>query len=154
MSDTPRADALIARLRNRHAKSKDSALVYYMDATQELGIQCAEFERELATVTAERDAALAEVNEQTRVNGMGSEREARLLSERDAARRERDAAVRDAERLRAINEHGWFVIQDIEGEWQIKAPRRYGAPVLIAESMSLFHAIDLAREAMKAQNDA
>ncbi len=35
-------------------------------------------------MTAERDAAIAECHEQARLNGMGSEREAKLMAERDA----------------------------------------------------------------------
>jgi len=39
------------------------------------------------TLRAERDAAIAECHEQARLNGMGSEREARLMAERNEAER-------------------------------------------------------------------
>ena len=53
-------------------------------------------------------------------------------------------AEKDAERLRAIAKHGWYIVRDIEGDWQVKSPRRYGAPVIVAEAMSLHLAIDAA----------
>lgn len=56
-------------------------------------------ERELAAAlklcvinATQRDEALADAQEQARLNGMGSEREARLIAQRDEAR----AALREA----------------------------------------------------------
>lgn len=81
-------------------------------------------------------------------------RYADLTAERaahEATRAELEAARKDAERLRAIVEHGWDITRDIEGDWQIKSPKRYGESVLLVEHPSLHLAIDAA---MKEPDDA
>jgi len=61
--------------------------------------------RRLSAVEAERDALRAEVMEQARCNGMGSEREARLMAERDEVRRERDALMAEIERIKSCQQN-------------------------------------------------
>lgn len=51
----------------------------------------AEMQAVVERVQAERDTALAECNEQARLNGMGAEREARLIAQVAELRAERDA---------------------------------------------------------------
>lgn len=51
----------------------------------------AEMQAVVERVQAERDTALAECNEQARLNGMGAEREARLMAQVAELRAERDA---------------------------------------------------------------
>jgi hypothetical protein len=48
----------------------------------------------IAALLADLDRATAEVQEQARLNGMGSEREAALLAQVDRVTRERDASLR------------------------------------------------------------
>lgn len=52
----------------------------------------------------------AECNEQARLNGMGAEREARLMAELEAVKAERDALAKDAARIDWIGAHVKAVI--------------------------------------------
>lgn len=53
-------------------------------------------------------ALCAEVNEQARLNGMGAEREARLMAQVAELRAERDALAKDAARYRWLCEGGLY----------------------------------------------
>jgi hypothetical protein len=55
----------------------------------------------LETFRAERDSLKAELAEQARLNGIGAERELKLMAERDAARQEADKAHAAASKLAA-----------------------------------------------------
>jgi hypothetical protein len=56
-------------------------------------------------IVAERDAAIAECHEQARLNGMGSEREAKLMAERDALTARLAACERVVEAAEAWADH-------------------------------------------------
>lgn len=65
----------------------------------------AEMRAVVERVQAERDAALAECNEQARLNGMGAEREARLMAEVERLRKlvqEQDALREDVDALQSV----------------------------------------------------
>lgn len=68
----------------------------------------AEMQAVVERVQAERDAALAECNEQARLNGMGAEREARLMAQVAELRAERDALAKDAARYRWLRAGGLY----------------------------------------------
>ena len=70
----------------------------------------AEMQAVVERVQAERDAALAECYEQARLNGMGAEREARLMAQVAELRAERDALAKDAARIDWIGAHVKAVI--------------------------------------------
>lgn len=70
----------------------------------------AEMQAVVERVQAERDAALAECNEQARLNGMGAEREARLMAQVAELQAERDVLAKDAARIDWIGAHVKAVI--------------------------------------------
>jgi len=52
----------------------------------------------------------AECNEQARLNGMGAEREARMMAQVAELRAERDALAKDAARYRWLCEGGLYLV--------------------------------------------
>lgn len=69
---------------------------------------------ELKDLLADLDRANAEVQEQARLNGMGSEHEAALLALVERVTRERDEALKDARRYRMVRRgQHWSVINGI-----------------------------------------
>jgi hypothetical protein len=92
MSDTPRTDAMVCP----DGWIVDANDVYAME--RELAAMTARAEKaervsmsvstDMVEIAAERDEARAEALEQARLNGMGSEREARLMAKAQEARAE------------------------------------------------------------------
>jgi chromosome segregation ATPase len=81
VSDEPE---VIAKLRYLHAATVD----WLTTECATTGVTISPILAAYDAIVAERDAAIAECHEQARLNGMGSEREARIMAERDAAVRE------------------------------------------------------------------
>ena len=77
MSDEPE---VIAKLRYLHAATVD----WLTTECATTGVTISPILAAYDAIVAERDAAIAECHEQARLNGMGSEREARIMAERDA----------------------------------------------------------------------
>ena len=65
----------------------------------------------------ERDAALREVEEQARLLGMGSEREARLMAELNETLKHREIAEQEEDRLRTLLEKARPHVEDAS-EWK------------------------------------
>lgn len=65
----------------------------------------------------------------------------------DRLRREVESLRADAERLDAIESGSYSIERELEGDWEIRHPRRYGASVHVATSTTLRAAIDAARKA-------
>ena len=75
----------------------------------------AEMQAVVERVQAERDAALAECNEQARLNGMGAEREARLMAQVAELQAERDALAKDAARYQWLRDSYDPSVHDDDG---------------------------------------
>ena len=74
----------LAEIRGRDAQMPD--VVFDEKISAEIEIWDAPLARDRRRLLLAYDALLAELHEQARLNGMGSEREARLIAERDAMR--------------------------------------------------------------------
>lgn len=72
------------------------------------------------------------------------ERAARERAEAEAERLREDAAM-----LTAIERHGWVIGRDLEGDWEVGAPRRYGDPRPLGAHSDLRTAITKAIDAAR-----
>lgn len=100
-------------------------------------------ERELAAALAENNA-LRDKALRFDLDQAGIEARERDAVELVRLRADTAALRRDAEAFRAIEAHSWHVERDIEGDWVVRAPRRYGRSILIAEGIRLRSAIEAA----------
>ena len=136
MSDEPE---VIAKLRYLHAATVD----WLTTECATTGVTISPILAAYDAIVAERDAAIAECHEQARLNGMGSEREARIMAERDALTARLAACERDLlawrvwgdkaasghpdapmasldHEVRAVigNKYGMYTITDVSSETQ------------------------------------
>jgi hypothetical protein len=131
MSDTPRTDAMVCP----DGWIVDANDVYAME--RELAAMTARAEKaervsmsvstDMVEIAAERDEARAEALEQARLNGMGSEREARLMAQVQEARAElarlKDAIPVVLTHIDDIGARGYYSGRTLEGDAAIEVLR-------------------------------
>ncbi len=92
---------VIAELRGWHREGCESLFTI----GEVLAVDIADILAAYDAIVDERDAAIAECHEQARLNGMGSEREAKLMAERDALTARLAACERVVEAAEAWADH-------------------------------------------------